>query len=549
MARRATHTLVFLGASRTDRIDFGPGPDFPVVWQNHKTTLTNEEPEIRLEAILVEGPKVGKSVWVLWEGATAIMLDMSNGVVSGLEKNELNDVLSFEAEPLTGVSAADSAIGGIGQRSTKDLLPDSKRYWVTQIPATLRDKLDEAVTRTGSRLLGITHPGGLPRAHWGERTEAERAIEWRRVEIWDELTFSLHGRTDGTVETRVIRSSPGSEKWAADLPKEGPAFWMGPGPVTRVGPDGQRVTDALTLFDDRGDPIETEKIDLPRDKVPAEWLHAWIEELASTTRRVPVVERFSNVSPDRKFYIAGGVCAALALIVCVAQGEWIGYQTAKTDARAAQLQAMRAQFAAVDNSKQEEAATAALADKLKDQADDLDKQLQKLRDDQTAVDKKEAEISARREQVSYLQKIHRPAIAALLKAVAEVEENSGAQVVVKDIRQATDGSNLVLTGLCRHAPAANAFALWLQERLSDSGWRVGAARKRMRDDMQAFNFTLVLTPKALSNPASTTGSDPASEGKGVTAQTVPPAGTQAAGSAQRINGAAKVPPASGGNHS
>jgi Tfp pilus assembly protein PilN len=497
MARRAAHTLVFIGVNRIDRIDFGPGPDFAVLGAKHQAALANEEPEILLESVLVGGARVGKSVWVLWEGATAIMLDMSSGVVVGLEKNQLADALSFEAEPLTGLPATESAIGGVSQRATKDLLPDTKRYWVTQIPAVVRDKLDEAVTRTGAKLLGIAHPGGLPRAHWGESAEAERAIDWRRVEIWQDLTFSLHGRPDGTTETRVIRSSPGSEKWASDLPSEGPVSWMGPGPVTRVGPDGRRVTDSLTLLSGDGSPLETEKIDLARDKGPMEWLRAWIEELSSTSRRVPVVERFTNASPNRKFYVAGGVLAGLALAACIVHGEVVGYQTAATNTRAVQLEALRAQMTPIDKSKQDESETQALAEKLKGQLTDLDTQLQQLQEQASDLDKKQAEIAERRNRVLYLQTIQRPALAMLLDAVAKVEDDPQAEVVIKDIRQSPDGGSLVLTGLSKHATEVNAFAVELQTQLTLKEWKVGAAQKKLRGDLQAFDFTLNLTPASM----------------------------------------------------
>jgi Tfp pilus assembly protein PilN len=489
--------LVFIGVNRIDRIDFGPAPDFAVLAVKHQTALANEEPEILLESALVGGARVGKSVWVLWEGATAIMLDMSSGVVVGLEKNQLADALSFEAEPLTGLPATESAIGGVSQRATKDLLPDTKRYWVTQIPAAVRDKMDEAVTRTGAKLLGIAHPGGLPRAHWGESVEAERAVEWRRVEIWEDLTFSLHGRPDGTTETRVIRSSPGSEKWASDLPSEGPVSWMGPGPVTRVGPDGRRVTDSLTLLSGDGTPLETEKIELPRDKVPVEWLRAWIEELTSTSRRVPIVERFSNASPNQKFYVAGGVLAGLALAACIVHGEVMGYQTAATNTRAMQLEELRAQMTPIDKSKQDESETEALAEKLKSQLTDLDAQLQQLNQQAADLDKKQAEIAERRNRVMYLQSIQRPALAMLLDAVAKVEDDPQAEVVIKDIRQSPDGGSLVLTGLSKHATEVNAFAVQLQTQLTLKEWKVGAAQKRLRDDLQAFDFTLNLAPASM----------------------------------------------------
>jgi hypothetical protein len=162
-----------------------------------------------------------------------------------------------------------------------------------------------------------------------------------------------------------------------------------------------------------------------------------------------------------------------------------------------QLEELRAQMTPIDKSKQDESETQALAERLKAQLADLDGQLQQLKQQASDLDKKQAEIAERRNRVLYLQAIQRPALAILLDAVAKVEDDPQAEVVIKDIRQSADGSSLVLTGLSKHATEANAFAVQLQSRLTLKEWKVGAAQKKLRNDLQAFDFSLSLTPASM----------------------------------------------------
>ena len=289
MAKRPAHTLILLGAERTDRVDLGPGPNFPVLSDHHHAAQSADDVVHRLEASLLTTPKVGKQVWLLWEGASAHILDMPAGVVEGLERGQLADTLSFEAEPLTGVPAGDSAIDGVPQ--VVKSLADFKRFWITQVSVATRDRFEEAVGRSNAKLAGIIHPGGLPRPEWSVEGTAEDVVaDWRRVEVWDQLTFSLHGTKDGRVETKVIRTSPGSKAWSSQLPTEGPLSWMGPGPVTRVSPGGKQVADAWLPLTADGLPLQPTRIEFPQDTVPTDWLRAWAAELTTKSRRVPVVE-------------------------------------------------------------------------------------------------------------------------------------------------------------------------------------------------------------------------------------------------------------------
>jgi hypothetical protein len=490
MATRPAHTVIFLGVHRTDRVDFGPGPQFPAVGQFHKVSQDEEDPAIRAESLLISSPRVGKSVWILWEGASTQMLDMPAGVVEGLDHHELIESLSFEAETLSGVPASDSAMDAVRQDDAGDALSELRRFWVTQVPASERGRLEEALRRVNAKLAGIAHPGGLPRAYWEARAGSETAGgEWRRLEVWNQLTISLHGKKDGVIETRVIRSTPGSEGWLAELPTAGPISWMGPTPANRIGPDGQRVT----LLGGGGIPLQPEKIDLPADAAPVEWLRAWVTELTARPRRVPCVLSASSESPNRRFFIAGGLLTSLALAVCAAHGTWLTLRTGAEHDKAAKLELEAIQFAKPDTSGQEVAQIIGQIQQLQPKFDANKQQIAQLQGDVNSLQTTLDTLVSQHAQLVQLQTIHRQALPELVAALVDssVKDNP-ADLVVKEIREESSG-NLRLTGLCRISAFADDFATNLESRLSKSGWLLSPATKQLRDD-GAYNFVIELTP-------------------------------------------------------
>lgn len=451
----------------------------------------------RLEPVLAPSSKPGKVVWILWEGVATQILEMPAAVVNGLDRAQLHDALSFEAEPLTGIGAGDSAIDGVRQRNAPGALAEFQRFWITQIAAGVRADIDAVIAKAGAKLGGITHPGGLPVERWDGISLGTIGREWRRIEIWDQVTFSLHGRKDASVETRIIRSSPGSEAWVAELPVDGPLAWMGPGPVTRVAPDGRRVRDALTPLNAEGVPLEPEKIDLPPG-VPVEWLRAWAREMTARARRIPIIDSSLRVSPNRKFYLVGGLAAALALGACTGHGLYLSSRTAQVALIAKQREAQRLLFATPDNStKKEEAAVNLETKNLQATLADLDQARAKRQADYEVAQGVAAELAAKQAHLNSLRATQRLALAQLLGAMADAEQNGDSrEILLKEIRQEKAG-DLRLIGLCKQAGAADSLARTLEARLSDAGWRVGAAEKQLRADGLAFDFAIVLTPLVL----------------------------------------------------
>ena len=486
MAKRPAHTLVFLGAQRTDRVDLGPAPGFEVLAQHHQASHGTEDPALRLEAALGAIPKPGKLVWVLWEGARALILDLPSGVVEGLEQQQLAGALSFEAEPLTSVPAADSAIAGIPQTNAAEVLPEFRRYWISQVAASLRDKMEQTVQRAGAKLAGLAHPGGLPRAHWSA-SEPDAHREWRRIEIWENVSFSLRGVAGGPVETRVLRSQPGWDAWIAELPSEDPLHWMGPDPGALVGSEGA--------------PREYEFMPLPQEAAPLDWLRAWAEELRRRPQRVPVIEPLSRVSPYQELSVTGGIAAAAAILLCVGHGLWLSTQAAGFRTKAENLESIRTADTTKDNSVKEEARLNAETEKLRPRLTELAQRDAALSLEQDRLDKLVSERATRQTRWRELQAVHHLALAELVAALADFERSDNPAVdVVRDVRQDVNGA-LRVTGLCREAACADSFATRLEARLLNAGWRVGAAQKAQRDDGVAFDFSVVLTPLVLDTAA------------------------------------------------
>ncbi|MGA2497931.1 MAG: hypothetical protein ABSH20_09325 [Tepidisphaeraceae bacterium] len=497
MARRPTHTIVFLGLHRTDRVDFGPAPGFPVLGQHHQSFNDTQDVAIQLEASLVVNSNVGKQVWILWEGASLQLLDMPTGAVEGLEAEQLASTLSYEAEPLTGVPASDSAIAGVPHDKV-DAVAELRRYWIAQLPASLRNKLDEVVRRSGAKLIGIAHPGGLPRGRWGAGVTSDEPHEWRRIEVWDQINVSLHGKRDGSVETRLIRANPASEEFSADIPVDGEIAWMGPAPAVRVPPGGHGDPGTITIFTADGLPVHPRRVVFPADAVPIDWLAAWVEELTAKKVRIPLVLAPSNASPNQKFISVGGVAAAIILAACIGHGLLITLETAGARNRAEQLEKTRAESAPRDTSRQDEAAANAEADKLRPKLADLGTKDAQLTAELERVEKLASEVTTRQKRLGELRGLHRFALAELMSALADLERaENPTEIVIKDVRQQGVGGELRLSGLCRQSGTADGFATALNTRLAKAGWQVGAAQKRLRSDGIAYDFNLVLTPLVL----------------------------------------------------
>ena len=121
--------------------------------------------------------------------------------VSGIEPDELQEALKFEAETLSGIDIDEVAVAW-SALGAKD---DHQQYWVSAIRQSDLDKVNQLLEQVGCREIAIAHPAGLARFGSGASS----------IEVWDDLAFQLSQRGSKLVGVKqasleTVLSSPKS---------------------------------------------------------------------------------------------------------------------------------------------------------------------------------------------------------------------------------------------------------------------------------------------------------------------------------------------------
>ena len=111
MAKRAATTLIFSGSDQIVRMDFGPRASKTLLFSWLVGKLPGQSIGQAVEVALGAEARCGKDVWILCEDAWTQSLTLAAQAVAGLGDEQLERVLGFEMESLSGLSAADSIAG------------------------------------------------------------------------------------------------------------------------------------------------------------------------------------------------------------------------------------------------------------------------------------------------------------------------------------------------------------------------------------------------------------------------------------------------------
>ena len=352
-------TLIVVTRDRLIRADFAsPRAVEP------KTLIVRERPHIDDPVALVETAigfdraKPGR-VFVLSSDLWTHTLTLNSANTHGLTAEELQQMLGFEAEPLSGTSAFEvtSASLALGESAGQ------KHFWLTQVPLAMRDQVADAVRKMGGSLGGIAHPGGVPlsfeeTAHHGMpgRVEFWPAAAVRVV--YADKTITKAHVDDGAIAANWLgatadwKQKSGASHVAAVVPEGSPAAY---GADDDFGNDESRVP-FLTLED---------------DATLRRWLAAWHQTLRAKTAAVPLVVPPARRMDQRQRNLVSAVLALALFGACYAHHQWVGANIKSVAEKKAELekpgtalQAVRTQIATVekDLKKLEEEKTKLAAD-------------------------------------------------------------------------------------------------------------------------------------------------------------------------------------------
>jgi hypothetical protein len=157
--KRPAHTLLLIDSNAITRADFSAPGALPLrVLEGKRAADANLEGAVK--AGLANGGAPGKQVWVAVDDIWSQVLALPVAVVSGLTPVELASTLAAETEPLSGILAANAALGYVQKSNSAQA--GAHDFPVIAMDLFARDDIQFAIQKAGATLRGICNVHDLP---------------------------------------------------------------------------------------------------------------------------------------------------------------------------------------------------------------------------------------------------------------------------------------------------------------------------------------------------------------------------------------------------
>ena len=201
MRNRADITIILLFNRQGFRADFAKG-------QAADSTAPFVQENIDAEASLADAVKavvdksISEGIKKLAPRTLIVATDVWSQVISlprislgGIESDELDAALRFEAETLSGIeiddlSLAHSTIGSVG---------DFEQFWVNVVRQSELEEINSYLEKLGCREINLAHPAGFS-------NNGNEKLDGISAEYWDDLVYLL--THNGTQLSKVKQSTP-----------------------------------------------------------------------------------------------------------------------------------------------------------------------------------------------------------------------------------------------------------------------------------------------------------------------------------------------------
>jgi len=331
MSKSAAVTILLITREGLARADLSRSPRVSLqgVWKQPRPDL----PDLAslVEAGLHLGPRPARKVWVLTTDLWTQTLELPLHKSADVSSAELARGLNFEAEALSGLSAFEAVAGQVPLGTHEGL----RTHWLVQARSADVDLIDDAVRGAGSKLMGVGHPGGLPRALL---PLVDPSRPWQRIELWPDAVVALRGHARGPVDVQVFNSDPHMGRWRADV-----ADWER---KSEAAADKELLVAAGIDVPAKVDGQQLLRLESKEDL--AGWLIAWGEHLTLKRPGVPLVAP-TPVPPSAgaRRGIAG-LAALVALALCAAAQLLLNWDTRAANDERARLQEPATRLATVE---------------------------------------------------------------------------------------------------------------------------------------------------------------------------------------------------------
>jgi hypothetical protein len=417
-----------------------------------------ERPDLDDQASMVE---IALSLVAKRPGRTFVLaseiwthtLAMPLANLRGIAPEEVRQMLAFDAEPLSNLSAFEAATG-------VQALGDSggtRSFRITQVGAQIRDQIDDAVRAAGGKFAGLLHPAGVPQAIDGAGLSADGAAPQAgagRIEFWPGVTARMAIRQGKVAAAKVDDMGVGADREAvADA-------WR-----TEAGVATVDVLDGMgrRSLDDAG------ALNLSDEGMLRRWLAAWNRALRARTIDAPIVTAPARPMTQRQQGMVAAVLGLVVLGACYAHNEWVKRKIEAAAAEQTELEAPGKEVAAI-----------------KQQSTTIEKDLTKIREEA-------AKLKIEVNQAEALFDSHRRRLPELLRRLS-ADPSSSRDWVLQKI--SGSGRELTLAGTTMHPEHISRLASELSVDLESLGWGVEPPKQDARNLVEsggpwAFELKLV----------------------------------------------------------
>jgi cell division protein FtsB len=473
-------TLFFIGRDRLVRADFAAGRRGPPIAIAQRMRPDSDDPAVTVATLAAAGGARLGRVFILSVDCWVHTMDLVTSILGGMNDEEMTKLLSFDAEPLSGINAFDaaSAMLPVGNNGTE------KRFWFSEVSQSTREQFDAAIRQAGGTLAGICHPGGVPMpltSPVGDKT-------WRRVEFWPGTVVraAYHGTTlmhlevdegqspqDKEAILRAWRVKTGASEIEEVLFSEAQRDSRSSAGATSASlPDDIAELDraGLVLLDEGN----AEQVSLLDEIALGEWLAHWHRVLTARRPAAPVIrmERRPMTGGQRRLVAAG--LAGVVALACFGHFQWVKWALAQTADEQTRVEAPGKELAQVTK-----------------QAGDLEKEIQKLRDE---TGKLEANV----QQCEKVLEVQRSRLSDLIGRLAKMPQQGW---VLRQI--GGDAREVTLQGITMHPQRISALSSELSAELHDLGWGVEPPKQTAQNFDQTggpWKFEVRLRDVAIATP-------------------------------------------------
>ena len=189
MAKRPDISVILLFSRGVMRADFNRGQQGPV-FKIEETVDVESTIKDAIAQVVVGQPRIASRAIVLSTDVWSQIISLPRLSVSGIEQEELTEVLKFEAETLSGIEIDEISLASIPLGRQDDL----EQYWVSAIRQSDLDAVHRVLEPAGCREIAVAHPAGLS---GNPKSSAATSME-----VWNELVFYLEEHASRLVNVK-----------------------------------------------------------------------------------------------------------------------------------------------------------------------------------------------------------------------------------------------------------------------------------------------------------------------------------------------------------